>query len=309
MAKRYGSTYSPDGSDHGPTQGQKDHMSGPTKGPTQVRPFADKKPTRVGARSNLLFFAAIPLAWKAFAAEPVVMAGYLAALGCLVGAALLTREGLKAEEAYESRKMARRPAMPRKIFGSVLTGLGLGLVGWFGWGPLETVVFAVLGTVLHSLAFGLDPLKNKGFDEVDLFQQDRVARAVDEAEAHLKTMREALERSGDRAAQSRLDQFTTTARAMFRTVEDDPRDLTAARKYLGVYLLGARDATVKYADLWAKTRNDQARTDWFALLDDLEANFDARHKALLLDDKTDLDIEIDVLRDRLAREGVMKKTS
>lgn len=295
MAKRYGSTYSPEGS------AQK------TAQPPQPRPFDGKKPTRVGARSNLLFIAALPLAWKAFGAGPVTMAAYLVALGCLVGAALLTREGLKAEEAYEARKTARRPAIPRKIFGSALTGLGLGIVGWFGWGALETVIFAVLGAVLHSLAFGLDPLKNKGFDEIDLFQQDRVAKAVDEAEAHLEAMQEALNRAGDRHAEDRLDRFITTARAMFRTVEDDPRDLTAARKYLGVYLLGARDATVKYADLWTKTRNAQARDDWFALLDDLEANFDARHKKLLLDDKTDLDIEIEVLRDRLAREGVKDK--
>ncbi|AJE46219.1 5-bromo-4-chloroindolyl phosphate hydrolysis family protein [Celeribacter indicus] len=296
MARRYGSTYSPDGSSR--------PRDGTTPRPPAARPFDGKRPTRVGARSNLLFLAALPLAWKAFTAPPVAMAGYLLALGCLVGAAVLTREGLKAEEAYEARRVARRPAIPRKIFGSVLTGLGLGLVGWFGWGPVETGIFAVLGTVLHSLAFGLDPLRNKGFDEVDMFQRDRVARAVDEAESHLNAMREALERTGDRQAQGRFDRFAATARAMFRTVEDDPRDLTAARRYLGVYLLGARDATVKYADLWTRSKNAEARADWFALLDDLEQNFAARTEALLIDSKTDLDIEIEVLRDRLAREGI-----
>lgn len=294
MAHRYGSTYSPDGSKP---------ASGSTT-PPQTRPFDGKRPARVGARANLLFVAALPLAWKAFTAPPVTMAGYLAALGCLVGAGFLTREGLKAEDAYEARKVARRPAIPRKIFGSVLTGIGLGLVGWFGWGFAETVIFAVLGTILHSLAFGLDPLKNKGFDEVDQFQQDRVARAVDEAESHLKSMREALVRAGDRQSQARLEKFITTARSMFRTVEDDPRDLTAARKYLGVYLLGARDATEKYADIWSRSKNVEARSDWFALLDDLEQNFAARNDALLLDSKADLDIEIGVLRDRLAREGI-----
>jgi len=300
MAQRYGSTYSPDGS---PKTSAKPEGAG-TPPPPQHRPFDGKRPSRVGARSNLLFYAGLPLSWKAFSAEPIVMAGYLAALGCLVGAAFLTREGLKAEEAYEARKISRRPAIPRKIFGSVLTGLGLGLVGWFGWGPVETVIFASLGTVLHSLAFGFDPLKNKGMDDIDTFQQDRVSKAIDEAEAHLNAMREALSRSGDRAAETRLDAFIKTARDMFRTVEEDPRDLTAARKYLGVYLLGARDATVKYADLWARTNNAEARQDWFALLDDLEQNFTARNEALLLGSKTDLDIEIEVLRDRLAREGI-----
>ena len=40
------------------------------------------------------------------------------------------------------------------------------------------------------------------------------------------------------------------------------------------------------------------------LLDDLDQNFAARNKKLLLDDRSDLNIEIDVLRERLSREGV-----
>ncbi|ALI54937.1 5-bromo-4-chloroindolyl phosphate hydrolysis family protein [Celeribacter marinus] len=292
MAKRYGATFSPDSGETIDTQSN------------SKRPFNGKSPTHVGARSNLLFFASIPLAIKAFQSEPITMAGYLAALGCLLAAGFLTREGLKAQEAYEARKVARKPAFPRKLFGSILTGLGLGLVGAFGWGAVETVIFAILGAGLHSLAFGFDPMKNKGMDGVDTFQQDRVAKVVDEAEGHLEIMHQAMLRTRDREAQRRLDQFISTARTMCRTVEDDPRDLTAARKYLGVYLLGARDATTKFVDLWERSRNDAARISWFALLDDLEKNFVARTEKLLIDNKTDLDIEIDVLRERLAREGI-----
>jgi hypothetical protein len=90
---------------------------------------------------------------------------------------------------------------------------------------------------------------------------------------------------------------------MFRQVENDPRDLAAARKFLGVYLLGARDATIKFADLYSRNRDPQAREDYVALLDDLETNFATKTETLLLDDRTDLDVEISVLRDRLAREN------
>ena len=41
-----------------------------------------------------------------------------------------------------------------------------------------------------------------------------------------------------------------------------------------------------------------------ALLDDLETNFAARTRKSLLDDRSDLTVEIDVLRERLSREGV-----
>ena len=169
---------------------------------------------------------------------------------------------------------------------------------------IAPVLYAIIAAGLHLTAFGLDPMRNKGMDGVDTFQQDRVARVVDEAEKHLASMRETILRAGDRQATARLEDFIDTARDLIRTVEEDPRDLTATRKFLGVYLQGARDATAKFADIYARTHDTQARNDYLALLDDLEQNFAARNRKSLLDDRSDLTIEIDVLRERLSREGV-----
>ena len=91
---------------------------------------------------------------------------------------------------------------------------------------------------------------------------------------------------------------------MCRTVEEDPRDLTAARKFLVVYLEGAAEATVKFADIYARNRDQQAKANYVALLDDLERNFSAKTETLMASDRTALDVEIEVLRDRLQREGV-----
>lgn len=169
---------------------------------------------------------------------------------------------------------------------------------------MDAVIFAVLGTVIHSLSFGFDPLKDKGSEGIDSFQTDRVARAVDEAEAHLSAMSDAIKRAGDRAMERRVSEFQKTARDLFRTIEEDPRDLTAARKYLSVYLKGARDATAKFADVFSRNQSAAAREGYAALLDDLEKNFAARTQKLLQNDHADLTIEIDVLRERLQREGI-----
>ena len=91
---------------------------------------------------------------------------------------------------------------------------------------------------------------------------------------------------------------------MARTVENDPRDLTSARKYLGVYLLGARDAARKFAEIWSRKPDEDARARFEGLLDDLERSFAAKTGRMLLDDRSDLDIEIDVLRERLERDGI-----
>ena len=156
-------------------------------------------------------------------------------------------------------------------------------------------------------AFGIDPLKDKRMEGIDDFQQDRVARVVDTAEAHLDVMKSQIAALGDRKLELRVAGFQAIARRMIRTVEEDPRDLTGARKFLGVYLMGARDATIKFVDLYQRNKDPDARTKYEALLDDLEQNFAARTEKMLLDDRSDMDIEINVLRDRLQREGVSLK--
>lgn len=290
MAQRYGGKFSPDGA--------------PDTAPEPRNAFSGRKRTRAGFRVNLLFLLPFLLIFRAFTSPPAELLLYLAAFGDLLLAAWLTREGIIAQEAYEARKVARRPAIPRKIFGALLTGSGLALAGYVSHGAIEAAIFGVLGAVLHGLSFGLDPLRDKGMEGIDTFQQDRVARAVGEAEKHLAAMTDAIRRAEDRRLEGRVERFQTTAREMFRTIEEDPRDLTAARKYLGVYLLGARDATTKFADIYSRTRDAQARADYEALLTDLEQNFAARTRKLLLDDKSDLNVEIEVLRERLQREGV-----
>ena len=270
--------------------------------------LATKRPTRAGGRVNFLFFAPFPLIWKAFTAESVVMATYLAALGVLLLGAWLTREGLLAQEAYDARKVARRPAIPRKLFGSLLTGAGLALVGIAGHGPLDAVIYGVLGFVLHLAAFGIDPMRSKGLGGVDDFQSDRVARAIEEGEDRLAAMHSAISALNDRKLVDRVEHFQSTARHLFRVVENDPRDLTAARKYLSVYLDAARQASEKFAGLYARNRSADARAKYEALLLDLDSKFDQRTQKFLADDHVDLDIEIDVLRDRLEREGVSIKS-
>ncbi len=287
MAKRFGGEFSPNGSiERG-------------KPPVQI-----STSRRAIWRANVLFFVPLPLAFRAFFKTPEGMGLNLLAFGVLILAAWLTRDGVKAQVAYDERRVARRPAIPRKIFGSALTGIGLFIAGYASGGVFNALIFGLLGVVLHGLTFGPDPIKDKGMEGIDGFQTERVARVVDKAEKHLAEMSDAILRAGDRKLEDRVAQFQITARDMFHTVEDDPRDLTAARKYLSVYLQGARDATVKFADLYARTHDPKAREDYAALLTDLEENFAAKTEKLMLDDRSDLDVEIEVLRERLQREGI-----
>ena len=295
MSERFGGKYSPNG--RPATDGQQSPTIR-TTGPDGPRR------TRGDTRLKILFFAPAIILINAFRGDAAQMIFGLAAFCCLILAAWLTQSGTAAQTAFDARRVARKPAIPRKLFATVLTFAGLTLGGLMSQpGLLLPLGFGIAGAILHVLAFGPDPLRNKGMEGVDDFQTERVATAVDEGEKYLAAMRDAILRAGDRKLEARVDQFATTARTMFRTVEGDPRDLTAARKYIGVYLMGARDATVKFADHYAATRDEKARTAYEALLDDLETNFASRTQALLDNERTDLTVEIDVLRERLALES------
>lgn len=291
MAEKFGGKHSPGAN---------------TQHPSEVSTL---RRSRAGARANFLFIAPVILLLVAFQQEPVGMFLKIVAFADLMLAAWLTREGLIAHDAYDARRVAKRPAIPRKMFGSFLTGSGLAIAGLdpATFNILPPILYFILGTALHFAAFGPDPMQDKGTEGMDPFQTDRVARAVDEAEQHLTAMRDAIRRAQVPALDRRVEAFIGTAREMFRVVEQDPGDLTSARRYLGVYLLGAKDATVQFADLYARSQSEEARSNYEAFLDDMENSFAQKTEKLLSNDHSMLDVKIEVLRERLEREGVRSK--
>ena len=264
-----------------------------------------RKVDAAGGKANVLFVPGVLLAFLSLNEGALGLLMGLGGAALMTLAARLTRDGMRASAAYEQRKVARKPAVPRKMLGSGLTGVGVAVASMMNDpSTVAAVLYGVAATGFHTMAFGIDPLRDKRMEGIDTFQQDRVARVVDKAEAHLASMTDHIASIGDRHLETRTAQFQAAARTMIRTVEEDPRDLTGARKFLGVYLRGARDAAAKFADLYKRNRDENARGDFENLLSDLEKNFAARTEKLLLDDRSDMDIEIKVLRDRLQREDL-----
>ncbi len=293
MAKRFGGKYSPDGR----AQAVREEV------------IDQRQIMRAGSPARLLYLPAIALVFTSLNDGPVTLVAALIGGGVLTLAAWMLQEGLKAEAEFNARKVARRPAVPRKMLASALTGIGAAIAAYTGdSGIVGSALYGVAALGLHVAAFGVDPMTDKRMEGIDTFQQDRVARVVDEAEAHLDVMKSQIMALSERRLTERVQDFQVIARRMIRTVEEDPRDLTGARKFLGVYLMGARDATVKFVDLYSRNKDADARASYEALLDDLEQNFAARTEKMMLDDRSDMDIEINVLRDRLQREGVSLKT-
>ena len=85
------------------------------QGRTTPAPRRVKRVNAAGARVNLLFIVPFLWAFSAFFRDPAGLVQHLAVFALLILSAWLTREGVIAQDAYDQRKIARRPAIPRKI--------------------------------------------------------------------------------------------------------------------------------------------------------------------------------------------------
>ncbi|MBP7003219.1 5-bromo-4-chloroindolyl phosphate hydrolysis family protein [Amaricoccus sp.] len=298
-AQRYGGRHSPAGARPGAAP--------------QPAPFRGRQAARVSIRARLMFLLPLPLLFAGLGAIRRGAAGeMLAEIGGFAGlmlSAWLLNEGLRAEAAFEARKVAKPPALPRKLVAAALTGASVFAVGFasLGQGVLGAAAFGVVAGLAQLAAFGLDPMRAKGIEGADAFATERVARAIDAAEALVRETVAAAARLGDRRLEGRIDRICDQARDVFRVIENDPRDLGRARVFLNVYLRGLRDATVKLADLVGRGGDAEAQARYEALLGDLEASFAAQRTHLLEDNRSDLDVEIEVLRDRLQQDGLVAR--
>lgn len=279
--------------------------------------FRGRAARSVDVRALLMFLWPTPLLLAALGAvgsgAPLRTGLLLAAYGALVLGAGLLREGQRAAAAYEARTIARPPALPRKIMAAVFAGAGVALAAWLAAGGddgldagrlIGSVVFGVLTGGAHLLAFGIDPLRAKGSGEtLAAAELDRVAEALERAEERLVEIERLAQTMRDREIDTRVAQLNATVRDMIRMVEKDPRDMGRARRYLNVYLTGAHDATRSYAENRTRLTDPALRAEYLALLADLEAGFARGREALLRDDRTELEVEIEVLRERLAQES------
>ena len=284
--------------------------------PRRRRRFRNRRARRVSLRARLLFLLPLPLLFAGLGAigrgNAAEMLGELGGFAGLMLSAWLLNEGLRAEEAYDARAVARPPAIPRKLFAAVADRRQRRRSPALLEPRAEPVrarsPSAPWPAAAQLLAFGLDPMKKKGLEGVDEFATERVARAIDQAEALVRQIADAAKRIGDRRLEGRIDRLCDQAREVFRVVEHDPRDLSRARTFLSVYLLGLRDATVKFADVWSRSRDAAgARQPTRTLLGDLETSFATQRTHLLEDDRSDLDIEIEVLRERLQQDGLVAR--
>lgn len=260
----------------------------------------------------LLYLLPLPLAAVAVRAfssgDSAKLIVTVIALACLWLGATLNRSGLRAEAQFRRRAIAAAPRTPRKVIAAVLVGIG-SFIGAAAVAKLGLISGAVAGVMAFAgtlLAYGIDPRGDKIPEgSTGGYSTEEIVTALTQAEAKIRDIEASAHEIGSADYSGRLRRISEAARAVLKVIEDDPGDLRRARKFLHVYLDGARSVTASYARTHEDARTEEVDTNFREMLETIESSFVETRQRLLQDDALNLDVQIEVLTTRLKREGVI----
>ncbi|MEM9056757.1 MAG: 5-bromo-4-chloroindolyl phosphate hydrolysis family protein [Pseudomonadota bacterium] len=231
-----------------------------------------------------------------------------AAFALLLAGARCVRKGLAAEKDFERRKIAKPPALPLKSIGAVLVGVATAVTSYFAAhnSPAFAALVGVLATAGSYLAYGADPRRAKLADTGEFGPStEQVIAQLATAERKIEAIEAANRAIANSELSRRLRNITRLARRIVATIEEDPRDIRRARKFLNVYLDGARSVTEGYAKTHKKSTSEELEANFRNVLATIEDVFTEQQAKLLENNELDLDVQIEVLATQLKREGVV----
>jgi 5-bromo-4-chloroindolyl phosphate hydrolysis protein len=262
----------------------------------------------------ILYLLPLPLLGKALY-ELVIRGRFtgfvlsLALFALFILGAELSRRGIARTWDFKSRKVALAGGAPMKSVGAAVIGAATFLTAFFAADQsLPASIAIALGSVLGMfLTYGLDARGEKGVAAEAGVSAEEVQTALTEAKGRIGAIEEAGKRiQGGTAYELRqkIRDVVAAAGKVLQLIEDDPRDLRRARKFLNVYLDMAKGVTENYAATSAKAYSPELEAKFRAVLDDLKKTCEEQYAKLLENDTLDLDAQIEVLKVRLTKEGL-----
>lgn len=254
---------------------------------------------------NILFLAALPMLLWFFQGSFTGIATGVAMIWILSVALRLIAKGQKIHRAYDAVPVARRPRLPRKIVGSVVLGLVVMVLAGHRFDALLLpLACGALGCVLSLIAFGVDPLRDKGTPAAVAVPDETESLQADAIDARLGAISDALEPLADADLLRRTEALRrTVARHLHATLGDE-------RRFVRMLALADKVATLLAAEparlIAAQGESDQsfARRRFVAKVETLAENFETRALKLAAPGRADaFDEEARRLMDRMPRES------
>lgn len=266
--------------------------------------------SRVGLRGALLYVLASPLALAAivFLAKGSLFAALTAgsAFGLVVLGGALNRRAILEELVASRRRFAPRWRVPVRYLAALSLGTGTALAayGAVGQGAAVSLAFGALAVFGFHLSYRLPRPQAVLGAPHPAVRDEGLRRALAEAEGRILTIEKAALQVGNRELEQRLKRIAAHGRAVLEHIVARPDERFRARKFLNVYLEGAERVASRYARTHRLVRGRQLEQNFRNVLGEIERVFERQLEQLSEHDVFDLDVQIEVLRKQLEREGI-----
>lgn len=278
-----------------------------------ARKYSPENANRIPkTRALMLFLLPVPLLLGCLIAlfrenKSTVALGCGAAFALAMMAATLMRKGVDIEGEARRRKIVRRSStVPYKMLASAILGVGIFIGAKFGSGEtlIASVLLGAVATIGSVLVYGRDPSRTAPDMPAIGVTTEEVLEILNEADGKILAIEAARDRIHNVEMKDRLRNIVTGVREVMGIVEEDPRDLRRARKFLRVYLDGAQRVTEGYADTHKYGDNGQLDDNFRNVLTTIETVIGEQKQKLRENNLTELDVQIEVLQLQLEKEGV-----
>ena len=214
--------------------------------------------------------------------------------------AKLSTKGFAQEFEYLHSTLTKAPKIPYKTIAAFMLGGSTFFTAWVAGGkPFISALFlAVIATLGYYLYYGFDPKKDK-LDNLGDVSAEFVLETIGEAKTKLNNIEKHKDQIEDTFLYGKLDIAMTKAKNILETIQEDPKDIRVARKFLIVYIDGVAKVTDSYVSMDEEDINSETKERLYGLMDDLDIRFDKELERLKNNNQFDLDVHIDVLKEQI----------
>ena len=225
----------------------------------------------------------------------------LTAFGLFYATAKLNTLGLANEFKYHQEQLTKAPKRPYKTLSAALLGISTFFTATIAGGEsiLMGLFLSIISSLGYYLYYGLDPRDDK-LENIGDISAEFVLKTISEAKSKLAVIESDIDKiNSDRVLQDRLSLAVKKAKEIIQTIQEDPKDIRVARKFLVVYIDGLKSVTNAYTSMDEADINEKTKENLHKLLEDVEHRFDKELSRLKKNNAFDLDVNIDTLHEQI----------